>query len=353
MKNLKQYVICLLVLFIFFRPAAAVIIEKIYAVVNGEVITYSEYRNSEIEMTQVLARQYQGDELIKEVKKMKENLLDRLISQKVILSFARDKKYDIEADVELIIKDIMKQNSIPTDEELRKAMASQGIDYVEWRKQIKENRVQQKYVWEQIGSKIKIDNSAIMEYYKNHSDQYTIPPKITLNCIFLNKTNYLYAKALDEKKETISAELKDTDFLEVAKKHSELPADDTTHNYFLGEFKKGELDKKLEEAALNMKESDHSDWLETDSGWYIIQLVKKTEAQLIEYKTVRAEIENLLMDQETEVRLKSYVEELKKDSHIKIFHTTDNNKETSPQTPTPPNEPETKNSIPLQNEKQN
>ncbi len=54
------------------------LVEKIYAVVNGELITFSELRNAEIEMSRLLAQQYKGEELNSEIKKMKSTLLDRL-----------------------------------------------------------------------------------------------------------------------------------------------------------------------------------------------------------------------------------------------------------------------------------
>lgn len=295
------------------------IIEKIHAVVNGEIITHSELERTESEMTQMLARQYEGEELEKQVAEAKKNLLDHLIEQKIILSYAKDKNYDVDGDVELIIKDIKKQNNFNSDEELQAAVASQGLDFQEWKKQLKENRVQQRYIYEEIGAKIKIDSSAIMDYYKKNAGEYTVPAKISLDCIFLNKDNYLSPRALKEKMQTIDDELKNNPFEETAKKYSELP--NAENNYFLGEFKKGELDPKIEEVSLQLKKGEHSGWVETSRGWYITRLINYTESQIKEYKLVREEIEEKLRMIEQEKRVKGYVEQLKKDSHIEIYET--------------------------------
>jgi peptidyl-prolyl cis-trans isomerase SurA len=293
------------------------IIDKIFAVVNGEIITYSELKSAEIEMTRFLAQQYQGEELEKQVNEMKESLLNRLIEQKLILSYAKEKNYDVDGIVELIIKDIKKQNNINSDEELKAALASQGLDYEDWKKQLKETQIQQQFIQEKIGSKVKIDSSAIMEYFKKNIDDYTIPEKFTLNCIFLNKENYLAPSALKEKMKTIDAELETNSFEETAKKYSELPGEE--NNYFLGEFKKGELDARIEEASSQLKEGEHSGWIETENGFYIAQLVKRTESRLVEYKSVREEIENKLKMAEQERLLKEYIVQLKKESHIRIY----------------------------------
>jgi peptidyl-prolyl cis-trans isomerase SurA len=317
MKRLIPKITVTLILISFQFFLCAEVVEKIYAVVNGELITFSELKSAEVDMTRVLAQQFKGEELNKEIKKMKKELLDRLIEQKVILSYAREKNYDVDGDVQLIIKNIKEQNNLNTDEELQKAIASQGIDYQQWKRQIKESRIQMRYIYDMIGSKIKIDNASIMEYYKENIDKYTIPAKFTLNCIFLDKNNYTDKEKLDAKKNAIDARLKQSNFLETAKKHSELPG--AENNYLLGEFKKGELNAKLEEAAAKLKPDEHSGWIETETGWYIIQLVKFVEPQLTEYKKVRTDIENTLRDKEQDARLTEYIKQLKKQSHIKIY----------------------------------
>jgi peptidyl-prolyl cis-trans isomerase SurA len=293
------------------------IVDKIFAVINGEIITYTELKSAEIEMTRFLAQQYEGEELEKQVNEMKKNLLNRMIEQKLILSYAKEKDYDVDGIVELIIKDIKKQNNMNTDEELKAALASQGLDYDQWKQQLKETQLQQQFIRDTIGPKIKIDSSAIMEYYKKNIDEYTVPVKYSLNCIFLNKENYLSPRALNEKMKTIDAELETNSFEETAKKYSELPSEDS--NYFLGEFKQGELDAKIEEASYQLKEGDHSGWIETGNGFYITQLIKRTESTVKEYKSVREEIENKLKMAEQEKLLKEYVEQLKKESHIQVY----------------------------------
>jgi parvulin-like peptidyl-prolyl isomerase len=267
-------------------------------------------------MTRVLAQQFKGEDLAREVEKMKKELLDRLIDQKVILSFAKEKNYDISGDIEMIIKNIKQENDLKTDEDLQRAIASQGIDFQTWKKQLTENRIQQRYIYQEIGSRINVDNSRIMEFYRANMKDFTKPAVFTLNCIFLDKVNYEDAGKLSAKKTAIEEELKQGKFVETAKTHSELPGE-TSH--VLGEYKEGELDKKIEAAAKKLKEGQHSSWVDTENGWYIIHLAKYTGPQLVEYKDVRAQIENQIRNQEQDVKLKDFLVDLKKQSHIKVY----------------------------------
>lgn len=316
MKRVILPIIILIILTVSVQPLLSEVVEKIYAVVNGELITYSELRGAQREMTRILSQQYKGEELVKEVEKMKKDLLDRLIDQKVVLSFAREKNYDVSGDVDMIIKNIKQENNLKTDEELQQAIQSQGMDFQQWKKQVAENRIQQRYIYQEIGAKINIDNAHIMEYYRANMKEFTEPANFTLHCIFLDKNNYTSEEALHDKKVQVLNALKDRTFIDVAKIFSELPGET---NYVLGSFKEGELDAKIEGAAKNLQKGQNSDWIETDTGWYIIHLVEYTAPKLTEYKKVRANIENILRNKEQDAKMADFIEELKKQSHIKIY----------------------------------
>jgi parvulin-like peptidyl-prolyl isomerase len=217
----------------------------------------------------------------------------------------------------MIIKDIKKQYNMNSDDELKQAILSQGLDYDEWLKQLKDTTLQHRLIREEIGYKIKIDNAQIMEYYKNNIKDYTKPQELALDCIYLDKSQNTDLQTLSNTKLSIDSELATGTFEEVAQKYSQLQG--TENKYYLGRFKQGELDAKLEQAVQNLKQGERSSWIETDTGWYILRLVERKEPELIEYKTVRSDIENLLMGQEQDVKIKEYLEQLKKDSLIHIY----------------------------------
>ena len=317
MRTCKTLFLIIFTIVIFNFSGSSEVIEEIYAVVNGEIITHSEIKAYETEMLRMLRSRYQNEKLIEEVGKMKKSLVDTLINQKLILSKAKEKNYEIDQQVEIYIKEIMKENNIKTEEELKQAVASQGGNFNEWKKSIKDMQIQQRLVYEEIGSKINVDNAEIMSYYKNNIKEYTKPQKISLNCIFLNKEKYLDNVVIREKTKMIDSELNDSNFEETAKKYSDLP--DKEDKHFLGTFKKGELNSAIEEAALKLKKGELSPWIETDNGWYLIQMVKIKESQLVEYKEVREKIETLLRTQKQNEELKKYIEKLKKESYIKIY----------------------------------
>jgi parvulin-like peptidyl-prolyl isomerase len=320
MKSLKIILIITLIKILLNSFTFSEVIEKIYAVVNDEIITYTELKKFERGITANLREEYQGEELDKIIRERKKELLDSLIDRKLLLSKAKEKNYNVEQYLEAVTKEIMKKNNFTTKEQLKRALASSGIDYEDWKKFQLDELLTQTLISNEIGSRILVGNSEIMERYRKNIEQHTRPAEFSLNCIFLDKVNYFIESALIEKKDEISTKLKDdkSNFKEIAKQYSELPG--TDDKIFLGNFKKGELNAKLEEAALKMKKGGISTWIETGTGWYIIQLENLTESRLIPLKDVREEIERNIKNDKMQVKIKEYVAKLRKDSHIKIYH---------------------------------
>jgi parvulin-like peptidyl-prolyl isomerase len=311
----KIFLAAILFLAINFALVRAEVVEEIYAVVNDEAITGTDLKKFEMEMVRTLQAELTGEKLEQAMLDVKKELLNKFIEQKLLLSKVKEKNYDVDADVETILQEIKKQNNIPSDEDLKKALAQEGIEYGAFKEMWRERRKQERLVWDEVGSKIKIDNPQIMEFYRKNAANYTVPAEFTLNCIYLKKNED--GSKPQAKMDLISAELKPGLFAEVAKKHSELP--DAANTDVLGKFKQGELDKNLEAAALQLKKDEYSGWVETDSGWYIIQLAEFSPEHVREVKDVREEIIQTLREEQQQVKLKDYIAQLKKESYIKIF----------------------------------
>ena len=157
--------------------------------VNDEAITGTELKKFEMEMVRSLQAELEGEKLEQALRELKKELLNKFIEQKLLLSKVKEKNYDVDADVETIIQEIKKQNNIASDDDLKKALAGEGIEFAAWKDMWKDRRKQERLVWDEVGSKIKIDNPQIMEYYRKNTDRFTVPAEFTLNCIYLKKND--------------------------------------------------------------------------------------------------------------------------------------------------------------------
>ena len=296
---------------------ATEVIEEIYAVVNGELITYFELHNAEQEWARNLQSRFQGEELETALKRMKAELMDTFIERKLLISKAKEKNYDIDNDVDVMIKEIMKQNHFDTEEQLKAALQKEGLNIKTFREQQKLFRMQQRLVYEEITSKIKIDNAEIMTYFKENVKKFTIPTRYDLNAIYLKPDKYTSREALKSRAEEISAALENSSFSDVASKYTDLG--EKEKSIHLGEFNSGEMDPNLEKAAQALQEKSTSEWIESESGWYLLQLIKMTPSHLVSYEDVRDDIRRTLLQERHGPKQREYIEKLKKESYIKIY----------------------------------
>jgi hypothetical protein len=81
---------------------------------------------------------------------MKKDLLNRFIEQKLLLSRIKEKNYNVDSDVEMIIQDIKKQYKFESDDDLKKALQAEGIEFDSWKAQWKERRKQERLVGEEV-----------------------------------------------------------------------------------------------------------------------------------------------------------------------------------------------------------
>jgi len=294
---------------------AADVVEEIYAVVNDEIITLSDLHRVEKDGTRYLQSKFQGEALTKAIAEMKAGLLDKMIDERILLSQAKEKNLNVDADVDLFIAEVKKQHNLASDEELIRALAQDGISLKDFKAQWRDGRLQSLYVWNEVGSKIKIDNAEIMAYYKKEAARFTSPLTFTLTAVFLKKEGRDGAQ-LDELKRQISAEITPQTFVAVAGKRSELGGEP---DGLLGTFKQGELQVKLEEEALKLKDGEISPWIETEPGWYLLQMKERKEPRPAEYKDVREDIITTLREQHQIEKLKDFMADLRKQSVIRIL----------------------------------
>lgn len=293
------------------------VVEEIYAIVNDEIVTYSELQNAERALLAMLQSRQDNQDQAETFRRMKKELLDNLIEQKMILSKARSRNYSVNEEVDMMIQEIMKENNIASMEDLRAILQNEGIEFSRWRDQLRLQRMQQRLIFEEVSSKIKVDNSEIMEYYRANEASFTRPAEFSLNCIML-KADSRTADELAEKTASISTELeRGGDFVALATEYSELEGEE--NNYFLGRFKKGEMLDAIELEVKSLKVGEVSGWIKTGPAWYLVQLVDYREPGLIEYREVRDEISEKIASAREEVKFREYMETLKKESYIKIL----------------------------------
>lgn len=292
-------------------------VEAIVAIVNDDVITLSEYKAEHEALYNFLRSQLQGEEFDKQYEAQKKELLERMITERLLLQEARKQDLNIEEQFRMYIDNIKTQNNIGSDEELRRQMAQQGIDFEEWKRQQEKGLLQQAVVFNEVGRNIAIDETDVINYYDQHPERFTDPTEYRIRAIFVSSEDKGEDDARMKMAEIDEKLAAGEDMAALAEQYSEGPEKETQGD--LGAFKEGELAEPLQRAVEDLTAGSMTSWIQMSNGWFRIKLEERKESRLKPFEEVRDEIENMLFNQEEQKRLREYLEELQNRSFIKIL----------------------------------
>ncbi len=293
------------------------LVEAIVAVVNDDIITLSEYKKEYTSRMQMMRAQLQGEELSNQQEILRENLLEAMITDLLLLQEARKLGLNVTEQVKMTIENIKKQNNLTSDDQLKRALAAQGITYEDFIKQMEQNMLKQNIIFSEVGRKIAIADPEIVSYYKVHQEDFIEPIEYTLKMIYISSEGKS-PEEIDAKKTQIDQKIEaNEDFGQIAAEFSEGPEKDAQGD--LGSFKKGEMQQELERVVEGLEVGDVASWLNVQGAWYRLKLVGKKDRRLREFEEVRKEIEEIIFEERQQEELEKYMTGIRNKSYIKIL----------------------------------
>lgn len=293
------------------------VIDEVVAVVNGEIITLTEVRARYELMVQALRAQISGEALETQIESLRKILLDRMITELLLLQKARELRIDVREQVRLAIDNIKSQNGLESDDDLRVALRREGLDYAVWVRQMEDDLQRQAVLFNEVDRQIVIDDADVVNEYKTHPEGYTEAEEVQLGGIFLSGDS-ASTEEVEAKKNEVSGKLAaGEDFAALAGVYSDGPGKENQGN--LGTFKKGELDPVLERAVEGLQPGRVSSWVQTRNGWYLLRLEGRKEKTLKPFEDVKKDIEEKLYNEKRVKAIEEYLETAKSKNYVKIL----------------------------------
>lgn len=293
------------------------IVEAIVVVVNDEVITLSQYKAKHEELLQSLRAQLQGEEFRKQYESLRKDILENMIIEVLLLQEAKKQGINVNEQVNMAIQKIKEDNNIQTDEDLRQALAQQGMDLESFRKRMEEDILKQNIIFSEVGRSIVIDDTDVVNYYKQHPDEFTVPLEYTLSAIYLSTEGKSEEEFLAKKKEIDEKIAAGEDFASLAGEYSEGPEKESQGD--LGSFKEGELAENLRKAVEDLKEGETTSWIEISNGWYLLKMRERKESHLQTFEEARKTIEEKLYQEQQDKKYNEFMTKLRERSFVKIL----------------------------------
>ena len=293
--------------------------EKNAALVNGVAISMEQYTkelNVQLARLTQQGRQVSDDQLAA----LKKNILDSLIEREIL--YQQSQKAGIQITDQKVDDQLAAiKKRFPNDAEYKNALGKMNLSEDEVKAQIKRGLSIRELIDQQITSKVVITDEESKAYYDKNPQMFKQPEQIKASHILIK----VDAKADEAKKvearkkiEEVQQKLKDGgDFAALAKEYSEGPSNTKGGN--LGYFRRGQMVKPFEEAALALKPNEVSDVVETRFGYHLIKVYDTKPEQTLAYADVKDKINQRMKQEKIEKEATQWVDQLKKDAKLETF----------------------------------
>lgn len=310
-------ILIFLLIFLFAQKAeASILLDRIVAVVNKEVITWSElYKMMEYEAADKI-RALNEQERLKIFKDNEKIFLEQLIDQKLQIQEAKGLGYEVsKEELNEAIENIKNKYSL-TDDDFEASLKKEGMTFEEYKERLSEQILISKFVNRHIRNKIIVSDEEIKRYIESNKDKFDNIETFRIRQIFFKKPLDEAEKIkIEEKAKLILRKLEEgEDFSNLAKEYSDDPSAKTGGE--LGLIKKNLLANEFIEVLSNLEVGEVSEPFWTEKGLHIIKLEEKFTAKSIE--EIREDVRQQLMETKFIEKYRDYIKSLREKARIDI-----------------------------------
>ena len=302
--------------------AGAELVDRIIVMVNDDIILKSDLDQVLAGVRTALEKQgYAKAEQNRILRSQHDKALEQMIYDK--LSDQQVQRHNLkvkDAAVDATIERIRSANKL-TEEELRRAIELDGMTYEAYRTQIKDKLLRAQLVNREVKSKIVITDVDIKSYYDTHPELYAGSVKYDLRHILLrlpHNADPCEKTRVSDLMEAIRERLQAGEpFEKLAEQFSEAPT--ASQGGKLGVFGTHLLTEEIRSALKSTQAKEYTRVVETDQGPQIfyVEDIASTGGKTLEEAT--AEIRKKLYDDVVDRKFNTWIEDLRKRSHIQIL----------------------------------
>lgn len=313
MKNVKKVISAALITIFATTLIGCNMIEKtpegiakgVVAKVFGVKVTRGQVDAQLVPVIKQLETQYganykTNEEAMAQLKSQKEQVLEGLITEKIVMRKIEDLKLmpaeaKIKEEIDKQLAEIKK--SLETDAKYKEALTQAGLTEEVLKERIKSSFIQET-LYNNVIKDVKVDEAKQKTYYNSNLTEFTEKP---------NRIHAAHILLATEEEATAVKKRLDAgeDFAKVAKeKSTDQSAQQNGGDLGFVEYNDAQMDKTFMTAAMTLQIGKISAPVKTQFGWHVIKAIAKEEFPIKKFDAVKAEIAEKLLTTEKEAAWK-------------------------------------------------
>ena len=296
------------------------IVDGIAAIVNGEVITYSQVRSLSAPREQLLKSQLTGQELEKKLMELRQLALKDLIDRRLVIQAFKKESYQIpDHFVDQRMQEIMRESFGGDRNTFIKTLEAQNYTLGEFKEKEMERMIVAAMRSHNVKTNSIVSPTKIEDYYRKHHEEFTTKEQIKLRMIMISGQKDTASapaqKALAE--EVLGRLASGAEFDRTAQVYSEDSTRDNGGDW--GWIERNTLAAPLEKFAFNMPVGRISNIIEYAGNYYILKVEDKHGGNTRSLAEARSDIEKKLLQVEAQGIQERWIASLRAKAYIKTF----------------------------------
>jgi parvulin-like peptidyl-prolyl isomerase len=296
------------------------VVDGMAAIVNGDVITFSQIRQVSAPRERLLRSQFTGQELANKINEARQLALKDLIDRRLIIQAFKKESYQIpDHIVDQRVHDIIRESFGGDRNTFIKTLEAQNYSLGEFKEKELERIMVQAMRSHNVKTSMIASPTKIEDYYRKHRDEFTTKEEIKLRMIMISGQkdtgNAQAQKGLAE--EVLGRLASGAEFGQTAQLYSEDSTRDNGGDW--GWIGRNTLAAPLEKFAFNMPVGRISNIIDYAGNYYILKVEDKRGGTTRSLAEARADIEKKLIQDEAQQIQERWIASLRKKAYIRTF----------------------------------
>src|SRR5256886_793877 len=295
-------------------------VDGIAAIVNGDVITYSQERQLSAPRERLLRSQLTGQALENKMKEARELALKDLLDRRLIIQAFKKESFQIpDHIVDQRMHDIIRESFGGDRNTFIKTLEAESYTMGEFKEKEMERIIVQAMRSKNVKTTLVIPSTKIEDYYKKHREEFTSKEQVKLRMIMIpahaDTGNSAAQKAMAE--EVLGKLASGAEFDRMAQVYSEDSTRDLGGDW--GWIERKTLAPALEKIAFNMPVGRISNIIDYAGNYYILKVEDKHGGTTRSLAEVRSDIEKKLIQVEAQGLQERWIAGLRAQAYIRTF----------------------------------
>ena len=296
------------------------VVDGIAAIVNGEVITYSQVRALSAPREKLLRSQLTGKDLENKLLELRQLALKDLIDRRLVIQAFKKESYQIpDHFVDQRMHEIIRDSFGGDRNTFIKTLEAQNYSLGEFKEKEMERMIVAAMRSHNVKTNSIVSPTKIEDYYRKHHEEFTTKEQIKLRLIMISGQKDTASapaqKALAE--EVLGRLASGAEFDKTAQVYSEDSTRDNGGDW--GWIERNTLAAPLEKFAFNMPVGRISNIIEYAGNYYILKVEDKHGGNTRSLAEARSDIEKKLLQVEAQGIQERWIASLRAKAYIKTF----------------------------------